>query len=247
MRLDHYDPGTPCWVDLSTSDTEAAAGFYGKLFGWEVQPPEEDSHRMCVLNGAPVAGMMNAGAQMPTAWTTFVAVPDADATTRLVDAAGGSTLQEPVEVGQHGRLAVYADPAGQVIAAWQPRAHPGAQLVNEPNTLIWTELLSPRPDAVIPFYHSVFDWDVKTEQMGGETYTEWRSGEKIVGNVRPPDQGAAPQWLPYFAVDDPDATVRRVTELGGAVDQPPTDAAPGRFAVVQDGQGATFAVIGVPG
>src|SRR4051812_49627120 len=30
-----YPPGTPSWVDLTTSDVDAAAGFYGTLFGWD--------------------------------------------------------------------------------------------------------------------------------------------------------------------------------------------------------------------
>jgi uncharacterized protein len=247
MRLEHYDAGTPCWVDLCTTDTTAAAGFYRALFGWDTGPAEEDTHRMCDLDGAPVAGMMIAGDGVPVAWNTFVAVDDADATTRKVGAAGGQTIQEPVDVGPHGRLAVYADPAGQVISAWQPKAHPGALRVNEPGTLIWTELVSAEPDRVIPFYRSVFDWTPDAQDYGGTTYTAWQSGAKIVGNLRKPDAATEPQWLPYFAVADPDAAVRTVTELGGAVGVPATDTPAGRMAVVQDPQGATFAVIGAPG
>ena len=53
-----------------------------------------------------------------------------------------------------------------------------------------------------------------------------------------------PHWLVYFAVDDTDAKVAQVRELGGktllpAMDIPGT----GRFAVVQDPQGAAFGII----
>jgi predicted enzyme related to lactoylglutathione lyase len=30
-----YEPGTPSWVDLTTSDPASAREFYGGLFGWE--------------------------------------------------------------------------------------------------------------------------------------------------------------------------------------------------------------------
>jgi predicted enzyme related to lactoylglutathione lyase len=50
-------------------------------------------------------------------------------------------------------------------------------------------------------------------------------------------------WLVYFAVDDTDASVAKAQELGGSVRMPPMDVPVGRFAVVADPQGATFAVI----
>ena len=33
--IGEYPPGTPCWVDLSTSEPKASAAFYTGLFGWE--------------------------------------------------------------------------------------------------------------------------------------------------------------------------------------------------------------------
>jgi predicted enzyme related to lactoylglutathione lyase len=41
-QVKSYAAGTPCWVDLMTSDPEGARDFYGELFGWdlEVGPPE---------------------------------------------------------------------------------------------------------------------------------------------------------------------------------------------------------------
>jgi predicted enzyme related to lactoylglutathione lyase len=35
-----FTPGTFCWADLGTADTDAAAAFYGALFGWEGAPGE---------------------------------------------------------------------------------------------------------------------------------------------------------------------------------------------------------------
>jgi predicted enzyme related to lactoylglutathione lyase len=53
-----------------------------------------------------------------------------------------------------------------------------------------------------------------------------------------------PNWLVYFAVDDTDAMVARATELGAKTCAPPMDIpGTGRFAILQDPQGAAFAVI----
>ena len=34
---DGYIPGVPCWIDTAQPDPEAAAAFYGGLFGWEFE------------------------------------------------------------------------------------------------------------------------------------------------------------------------------------------------------------------
>ena len=55
---------------------------------------------------------------------------------------------------------------------------------------------------------------------------------------------APSSWLVYFAVDDADATVAKLTQLGGGVHHPASDIpGVGRFAVVHDPQGAVFAIL----
>jgi predicted enzyme related to lactoylglutathione lyase len=51
-------------------------------------------------------------------------------------------------------------------------------------------------------------------------------------------------WLPYFAVDDCDATVAQAQSGGATVFLPPMDyPGVGRFSVLADPQGAVFSVI----
>jgi len=51
-------------------------------------------------------------------------------------------------------------------------------------------------------------------------------------------------WLVYFAVADTDATVAKLTQLGGGVHHAPEDIpGVGRFAVVHDPQGAVFGLL----
>jgi predicted enzyme related to lactoylglutathione lyase len=37
METEGFEHGIPSWVDLGTPDIDAAAGFYGDLFGWTVE------------------------------------------------------------------------------------------------------------------------------------------------------------------------------------------------------------------
>ena len=46
----------------------------------------------------------------------------------------------------------------------------------------------------------------------------------------------------YFAVEDPDATIEQVKQLGGSAIAGPYEMAMGKLAVVQDPQGAVFAL-----
>ncbi len=52
--------GTPCWVDLLTSDPERSQEFYGRLFGWTVEDPGADygGYKNFQLKGEWVAGCM---------------------------------------------------------------------------------------------------------------------------------------------------------------------------------------------
>jgi predicted enzyme related to lactoylglutathione lyase len=248
-----YRPGTPSWVDLGTPDIDAAAGFYGTLFGWDAPESENAAqtggYRQAMKGGKPVAGMMPLMQEgQPPAWSTYVSVEDADAVAAAVKDAGGSVLAEPMDVMDLGRMAVFADPTGAVFGIWQPGTFFGAALANEPSTLSWNELNTRDTVAAKEFYSSVFGWtyeDMEVENVG--TYTGLQVDGKSVGGMlditgRVPDEVPA-HWLTYFAVEDTDATLEKLKELGGSVNFGPIDIVAGRFAVVSDQFGAVFAVI----
>lgn len=250
MEMTSYKPGTPSWVDLGTTDIDAAATFYGTLFGWQVQdsPPETGGYRMAELRDRPVAGigpLMQQG--VPAHWSTYIATADADATAKAVAAAGGQTFMAPFDVMDIGKMGVFADPTGAPFGVWQAVKFAGAGIVNESNALCWNELQTRDPGKALPFYSSVFGWTANTQPMGASSYTEWQLDGKTVGGMMPMDDNfpadVPPHWEVYFAVDDADATVAKAQELGGTVYLPPQDVPPGRFAVLGDPQGAVFAVI----
>jgi predicted enzyme related to lactoylglutathione lyase len=247
-----YIPGVPMWIDLGTSDVEAAKRFYGALFGWEWQSagPDAGGYGFFNLGGKMVAGVGPLmSEQQPVAWSTYIDSADADATVAKAREAGGTVILEPMTVMEAGRMAFVIDPTGAAIGIWQPLQHTGAQLANEPGAFTWNELATRDIEAAKKFYKAVFDWDAVTSPFGETTYTEWKIGDRSIGGMRemgpndPPQ--VPPHWLVYFAVGDTDNSVATVGEAGGQVLMPPMTIDPGRFSVVTDPQGAPFAIIAV--
>ncbi|MDQ1430002.1 MAG: uncharacterized protein QOF40_604 [Actinomycetota bacterium] len=249
MEIDHYEPGVPSWVDLGTPDPQRAADFYGALFGWDAPegPPETGGYRVAMVGDRAVAGIGPAQSPGPPVWTTYVAVESADAAAEKVTGAGGQVILAPMDVFDVGRMAVFTDSVGAFFSVWQAGVHPGAQLVNEPGTWSWSELLTTDLDASKAFYGAVFGWEAETHGEGPTAYTEWQLGGRSVAGMmaKPPMLPAdvPPLWAVYFSVSDTDAAVQRVIELGGSQYMPPMDIEPGRFAVVTDPTGAVFNVI----
>ena len=256
--MPEYAPGTPSWVELSTPDTDASAAFYRDVMGWAATEPgpveETGGYRMFQQGEQSVAGLMGHMQEgQPTAWATYVSVTDADDTAAKVKAAGGSVMLEPMDVMEIGRMAFFADPGGAAIGVWQPKTFDGADLVNEPNSLCWNELLTRNAAAGREFYPAVFGWDAGRPSFEGapDTYTIWELGGNPVGGMMemgdmfPPE--VPPHWGVCFAVGDCDATTDKARELGATVTAEPTDMPIGRYAGLIDPQGASFAIMRLAG
>jgi len=109
---------------------------------------------------------------------------------------------------------------------------------------VWYDLMTTDPAAAVSFYTRVTGWGT-TEWPGPMPYTMWTAGETSIGGVMqlPPDAGAPPHWLAYIGAPDTDAVARQAGALGGRTLVTPNDIpSVGRFAVLQDPQGAVFAV-----
>jgi predicted enzyme related to lactoylglutathione lyase len=249
-----YEPGTPNWVDLGTSDPDAAKEFYRSLFGWEAEdagPVEQTGgYAFFTLNGKKVAGV---GPLMdpnqPVAWSTYIATDDIDGLTERAKANGASVMVEPMAIMDTGRLAFYGHPAGGMIGAWEAGTFAGAELVDEPGSLSWNELHTRDREGAKRFGGAAFGWTFDDEAFGGEMgYTIVNVGANGVGGMMDmppgiPDEVPA-YWMTIFAVGDCDAAVERLKELGGSVMYGPSSMeGVGRFAYVTDPRGATFGVI----
>jgi hypothetical protein len=117
---------------------------------------------------------------------------------------------------------------------------------------IWYELMTPDPGAVAPFYKATLGWDIQgqgTETPSGHPY--WMIGRADGGHaggvilLTPEMQmsGGTAAWIPYFDVDDVDATVETARSLGAQVWLPPMTMDVGTMAMLGDPQGASFYVM----
>jgi predicted enzyme related to lactoylglutathione lyase len=254
-----YPNGVPSWIDLGTPDPDAAAEFYGRLFGWSfetVTPPGVPRYDITRLDGDDVGGL----AQRDRAgWRTYVAVDDIEATMAALTAAG-ATVVEPVEAGgEGGWSAVFADPAGIELGLWQAKNRPGAQAVNRPGSWNFSDLHTDDPTGV-DFYIPVFGWvidrsagftaiqvpgygdhleatvdpDIRARQSDAPP-----GFEDVVGGVGPNAPGLPSHWHVTFAVGDRDAAASTAERLGATV-LGQADTGWTRTATVSDPQGAVL-------
>src|SRR5258705_4121503 len=255
QEIPEYKPGTFCWVELATTNGQAAKTFYTQLFGWDYvdNPVGPDMiYTMLKLNGKDVGALYQMPSEMraqgiPPNWLNYVSVTSADETAEKAKAAGATLLKDPFDVFTVGRMAVVKDPTGAVFALWQAGTHKGAGIYNVPNSFCWNELGTTDTRKAGEFYSNLFDWTRKVQNFGPMEYTIFNNGDKGAGGmykITPEMGNIPPHWLTYFAVDDCDAKVKKATELGASVMKPADDIpGVGRFAILQDPQAAVFAII----
>lgn len=249
---DSAPTGAPCWVDLSTSDTDRARDFYCQVFGWEAEEPapEFGGYFNFTRQGEWIAGCMaaQAGAGPHDFWSTYVATDDAAKTLEVAEANRAQVIVTPMAVADLGTMAVLIDPTGAGIGLWQPGTHPGFRTLAEAGAPSWFELHTADFPGALEFYRSVFGWNlVEVSDTPEFRYSIVQDGDdQLAGLMGDPTIGAdggPPHWAVYFGSDDADATVAKVGELGGKVIRPAEDTPYGRLAHVADPMGAEFRII----
>ena len=184
----------------------------------------------------------------PTAWNLYIGTDDIEELTRNVQTAGGTVAMAPFDIGDQGRMAVYQDPAGAYISAWQGTRMGGFQ-TNAPNSFGWAELNARGVEKALPFYQQVFGWTTRQSEMGeGQpAYIEFLlDGQSIAGawEMNPMVPAEVPSyWQIYFTVEDVDAAYRKALDLGAQEILSPQEMPGGRFAIATDPEGASFALL----
>jgi predicted enzyme related to lactoylglutathione lyase len=268
-----FPAGVPAWIDTRPADPDSAAEFYAGLVGWQFEnraPAGSPSYLVATLDGREVVaiGSRRAGDPASDAWTTYVAVDDADATAARVRELGGTVISDPSDLFDAARIAVCADPSGAVFGLWQPGTIRGAQVVNTPGSWNFSELNTGDVEGARRFYGALFGWEVDEVDLGGNAATMVRlpgyadvleqfdpgirqrhadfgappGFSECIAWIQAPDGDARPHWSVSFAVADADAVSARARELGGTVVVEPFDIAPVRSAVLCDPQGTQFTV-----
>jgi len=251
-----HAPGTFCWTDLATTDAEGAKTFYSELMGWTtIDTPAGEGmiYTMLRLGEKIVAALYAMGPEQkaegwPPSWMSYVSVVNVDETVEKVNPLGGTVIMEPADIFEYGRLALIQDPTGAILGLWQPKQHIGAQVKNETGSLCWNELMTHDEQKAGGFYSQLFGWTTQTQEMGeGPPYTMFNLGDVQAGGMMKIQEewgDIPPNWMVYFAVENCAASVDTVQTLGGKIIVPVThipDA--GRFAVIEDPQGAVFGIV----
>jgi predicted enzyme related to lactoylglutathione lyase len=243
--------GAPCWVDLMTSDPDRTRAFYGELFGWtsEDAGPDFGGYINFSKDGRLVAGcMQNQGEGMPDLWSVYLATDDAAATVDAATAHGSNVIVPAMAVGELGVMAVVTDPGAAAIGMWQPGLHKGFGIYDETGTPSWFELHTRDYEAAVKFYETVFNW--KTHVVGDTPefrYTTLGEGDGQLAGIMDASgflpEGIPSHWSVYFRVDDADAALARIGELGGSTVLPAEDTPYGRLAQAVDPTGALFKLV----
>jgi uncharacterized protein len=247
-----HTPGTFSWTDLNTTDQEGAKSFYSGLFGWEItdMPAGEGVvYSMAAIGGKWVGAIspqpqQQRDAGVPPAWNSYITVTDVDDAAARAGELGATVHAPPFDVMEAGRMAVVQDPQGAWVLLWQANQHIGAGLVNAPGALCWNELGSPDPEGSAKFYGDLLGWTTEPMEGGEMPYLVVKTADGHTnGGIRPPmPAGTPPFWLVYFAAEDLDASLAKVSELGGNVLMGNTDIGIARIGIAQDPQGAVFAL-----
>jgi uncharacterized protein len=250
---DSAPTGAPCWIDLASSDVDKSRAFYDELFGWTSEDMgEEYAHYINFFkDGIPVAGAMTNPAigEMPDTWSTYLACDDVRKTVDVATANGGEVMMPAMDLMTLGSMAFVFDAGHAAIGLWQPRDMKGFGVVDEPNTPGWFELHTRDYDESVAFYQKVLGWDVNVVGDSPEfRYTVLVDGEEQLAGIMDASgflpEGVPAHWSVYFRVENTDAALARVDELGGQIVMAAEDTPYGRLAQASDPTGALFKFVG---
>lgn len=114
---------------------------------------------------------------------------------------------------------------------------------------VWHDLMTTDVEAALGFYRQLFpEWEITALEMPDVPDAKYHMisvGGKGLGGVvplmGPTAEGVPSHWASYVAVDDCEATIKRMEAGGGRCVMPATSVPDvGTFAVVQDSQGAVI-------
>jgi len=240
-----HTPGRFVWHELFTPNVQKSKRWYGELFGWtyEDAPVQGMTYTMIKAGGAGVGGFMSLDILpkgVPAHWLAYVSA-DPDAVAKGVQEGGGQVLKEPFDIPDVGRMVVFQDPTGGVLAGF--RGNKGDEPeVERPSlgTFCWDQLNTSDPEKAKAFYQKAVGWTTRAFATPGlEVFV--REGDRDTASIMQAPGGAPTHWLAYVVVDKLEEARAVVKRLGGLV-WLEHQAVPGvgAISVVADADGATI-------
>ncbi len=250
MSNEHYWMGRVIWRETLTKDADKAKAFYGALFGWtfkDVEMGPAGSYRLIERDGKEIGGIMKQPPGMeaiPACWTSYVAVPDVDASIAAAKSGGGQVPWGPIDVEGIGRMATVVGFDGAAISAMRPSPR-GAGMTPPigrpaPGEFCWESLTTADVDRAKTFWTSVMPWTASTG-AGMATFAVGEGMANQIADIQPTRGPVPPNWLTYVVVAKIEPAAEKAVQLGGTL-MMPAMAIPnvGRIAVILDDQGAAL-------
>jgi hypothetical protein len=253
-NIDRHPPGSFCWLELHTTDHNAAKSFYDALFGWapeDMPMGPNDFYTIFKLQGRDAAAGCTLRPDqrsqgVPPHWMIYITVENTDAAAAKAQQLGGTILAPAFDVFDAGRMAVVQDPTGATFCLWQANKNTGIGIAHVHGTLCWADLSTPDPKSASDFYSGLFGWQLIRDEKDPSGYLHIKNGEHFIGGIPPAasrQPGVPPHWLAYLQVDDVDATANQAKQMGASLYCPPMSMeGVGRMSVIADPQGAVFAI-----
>ena len=241
-----YEHGRFVWFELLTKDIDRAVSFYPETLPWRIEQTKMQAgpdYWMIQAGEAGVGGVMSPQGDVPTAWVSYVSVPDVDAAAKKVVTAGGSTHMDAFNAPGVGRMQPVSDAQGGMFCLFKGETGDPPR-VDGPGSLHWNELWTQDPEASLAFYEKVLGYTHEEMTMPNGKYYIFKDGDQMrAGMLQAPSSDIPTMWLQYITVDDCDATLARAKKNGATVIAEPMDAEPGRFAILRDPLGGMIGVI----
>ncbi len=260
--------GSFIWYELMTTDSDAAAKFYGRVIGWNIgaRPAAGggQDYRMIGRSDGGFAGgvlkltpdMLQHGAR-PT-WLGYLHVKDVDTAARSIVDDGGKLLMPRMDLPV-GKIAMVTDPLGTPFYIMTPVPPPGRPDAQSdvfdpvaPQRVHWNELASTDLARAKAFYGKHFDFRVdRTLSLGdmGDYCFIAHGGLPMIGAImQKPAQAPSIGWLFYFGVSSVSAAGKAIQTNGGNIVRGAHEVPGGQWIIVAtDPQGACFGVVGPKG
>jgi uncharacterized protein len=243
------------WYELLTSDPEAAQRFYTRLFDWGTQAFEgsgPEPYTMWTNKGTLIGGVMRLPeparqAGSPSHWLAYIGTPNVDETVEQAQKLGARVHVPARDIPTVGRFAVLLDPQGAAFAVFTPAPSSSGGPQGPPPTggFSWHELSTTDHEAALRFYQTLFGWEKLSVHDMGEmgTYIIYGLAGTPFGGMFKKGPGMPTAFVLYVKVEDAEAGVEKVKELGGRIVNGPMEVPGGdRIAIALDPQGAPFAL-----
>jgi uncharacterized protein len=121
------EPGSILWVDLTVPEAEEIRDFYAKVVGWKPDPVDmgeySDYSMKSPKSDMPAAGVCHArgvNKDLPPYWLVYITVNDLEQSMQDTTSLGGRVVVPAKGMGGQGRYCVIQDPAGAVVALFEP-------------------------------------------------------------------------------------------------------------------------------